>query len=174
MAAKKNDNNFKNLDLQTIVDDPFADEVKKEPVRKAPKKASVKKTDTEKVVNKDSVADRSSTKKNESQENSAEQEKATLTSNKKKAKTNSKKADDMSFEELTDYVNLLPPELFRSKLSTVQIPQEFVELIKQISYETGKPAFQIATSIIQMGLSRMKGDIKDMIDRKSKRKIDLI
>jgi len=150
---KKNDNNFKNLDLQTIVDDPFAEESKKEAAKNTAKQTPKKVAVEEKVVQEKPVASNNS---------------------RKKAKAPEKKKDELSFDELTNYVNMLPTELFRGKLSTVQIPQEFVELIKQISYETGKPAFQIATAIIQMGLSKMKGDIKDMIDRKSKRKIDLI
>ena len=149
----KKENNFKNLNLETIVDDPFAQD---EPVEKKPVKKSTKTTPKAKVM----------TEINETA--------TTKTSTKKAKSNNAKKADELTFNELTDYVNMLPAELFREKLSTVQIPQEFVELIKQVSYETGKPAFQVATALVQMSLSRMKGDIAEMLDRKSKKKINLI
>ncbi|UZR99007.1 hypothetical protein [Chondrinema litorale] len=151
----KKENNFKNLNLETIVDDPFAQDepapVAKKPVRKTDKTIPKAKVMTEV---KETAKTENTTKKSKS--------------------SSSKKADELTFNELTDYVNMLPAELFREKLSTVQIPQEFVELIKQVSYETGKPAFQVATALVQMSLSRMKGDITEMLDRKSKKKINLI
>lgn len=141
--AKKNQFEKSMLDLNTAIDDPFAEEKNIEPKKE---KAPVKEIVSEEV-----------------------EEPA-----KPRKKASKKKDAPLSFEELVDYMNSLPPSTFKSKMSTVKVPAEFVEIIKAISNETDKISFHIATALIQMGLSRMKEDIAEMIDRKSKNKIDLL